>query len=91
MQWTIKISKSSAKSLAKINAPERKKIIGFIEQTLSNLENPRSKGKALKGGLSDLWRYRVGNYRLICELQDKNLVVLVVTLGHRKQVYQKCH
>lgn len=88
MHWTVKVSRSSAKALERINAPDRKKLIEFIEETLPNLENPRTKGKELKGKLKGYWRYRVGNYRLICEIQDGYLIIVVVDLGHRQQVYK---
>ena len=88
MNWTVKLSKKSVKVLAKINKIDRQKILQFINEVLPSLDNPRNQGKALKGGLR-LWRYRIGSYRLICEIKDQELVIVVVTLGHRKQVYKK--
>ena len=88
MRWTIKVSRSSAKALERINASDRKRLIAFIEETLPSLENPRTKGKELKGKLKGYCRYRVGNYRLICEIRDGHLIIVVVELGHRKQVYK---
>jgi len=87
MNWTIKLSKKSVKNLAKINKVDRQKNLQFINEILPSLDNPRNQGKALKGGLK-LWRYRMGNYRLICEIKDQELIIVVVTLGHRKGVYK---
>jgi len=87
MNWTIKLSKKSVKNLAKINKVDRQKNLQFINEILPSLDNPRNQGKALKGGFK-LWRYRMGNYRLICEIKDQELIIVVVTLGHRKGVYK---
>lgn len=68
---------------------ETKRIITFLETRIATLEDPRQTGKALQGStLGKLWRYRVGDYRIICELQDQRLVVLVVEIGHRREVYR---
>lgn len=52
------------------------------------LDNPRDRGKALTGGLSGLWRYRVGDYRVVCDLQDPRLVILVIDIDHRSSIYE---
>lgn len=65
----------------------RDRIRNFLRQELTALDNPRAKGKPLAGKLHGLWRYRVGNYRLICEIQNEKLVVLVIKIGHRRDVY----
>ena len=56
---------------------------------MAKLDDPRQLGKPLKGQHSELWRYRVGDYRVVCDLRDEVLVVLVVRIGHRKEVYEK--
>ena len=88
MNWQVKLSNKSIKALANINLPDKIKLLNFIDK-LPNVENPRSYGSPLTGKLKGLWRYRVGNYRLICELKDQELVILIVMLGHRKQIYKK--
>lgn len=89
MNWQIKVSKKAVKELAKVNAPERTKIWNFIKYTLPKMDNPRNQGKALTGNLKGLWRYRIGNYRLMCEIKNDKLIILIISLGHRKQIYQK--
>ena len=64
------------------------RIVNWIDDRLINCSNPRLWGGALVGELSGLWKYRIGNFRLICEIQDAKLTVLVVELGHRKEVYE---
>ena len=65
----------------------RKRIRSYLEHRVASLEDPRQLGKPLTGHLSELWRYRVGNYRVICEVRDSTLVVLVVRIAHRKEAY----
>lgn len=88
MVWKIEYLQSAQKEARKIDPQARKRIKKYLEHVVA-LEDPRQVGKALKGGLSNLWRYRIGDYRVICELRDDVLIVLVVTIGHRKNVYKK--
>jgi len=65
------------------------RLTAFMENRVAKLENPRSLGQPLQGiTLDGLWRYRVGDYRIICEIQDKKLVVLALRIGHRREVYR---
>ena len=59
----------------------------WIEKNLMNTENPRIKGKALTGDLKGLWRYRVGDYRILAEIQDTKIVILILDIGHRSKIY----
>jgi mRNA interferase RelE/StbE len=86
--WQIKFSKTADKSLRKLDRTVAAKILDELEE-VSNLNNPRSRGKGLKHNLGGLWRYRVGDYRIICDIEDEVLVVLVVDVSHRRDVY-KC-
>ena len=88
MSWRIEYLKSARKDIQKIDPQTRQQIRDYLEQRVATLDNPRQLGKAPKGPLSALWRYRVGNYRLVCEIHDEVLVVLVVRIGHRKKVYK---
>lgn len=89
MAWRIEISASAAKKLAKCDRTEAKRLIAFLRERIAPLDNPRAAGKALKGpGLGIYWRYRVGDYRLICDIQDEVLCVLVIEIGHRREVYR---
>ncbi|SJM90362.1 Addiction module toxin, RelE/StbE family [Crenothrix polyspora] len=87
MMWTIKLNSLSAKELNKLDKPIKQRIEAFIDD-LSTLDNPRQTGKALQGDLKGLWRYRVGDYRLIAQIKDGELIILVVELGHRKDIYK---
>lgn len=88
MAWTIEYAESVRKPVAKLDPQTRKRIRSYLEDKISTLDNPRSVGKALTGPLSGLWRYRVGDYRIICDIIDQRLVVLVVKIDHRGSVYR---
>jgi len=88
MPWAIKLNPLSAKTLKQLDKPEKQRMEAFIDD-LATTNNPRTKGKALQGDLKGLWSYRVGNYRLIAQIKDSELVILVIELGHRKNVYKK--
>ncbi len=85
MAWQIDITKTAEKELQKIDKSSAQRIIKFLLE----LKNPRSTGKPLSDTLSKLWRYRIGNYRILAEIIDKKLLVLVVSVGHRQSVYKK--
>ncbi|BCH66905.1 MULTISPECIES: type II toxin-antitoxin system RelE family toxin [Rhizobium/Agrobacterium group] len=89
MAWTIEYLQSVQKTVRKLDPQTRKRLRDFLEQRLLEAEDPRQIGKALKGSqLGQYWRYRVGDYRVICDIQDQRLVVLVVEIGHRSGVYR---
>ena len=87
MDWIVKFSKKANKNLNKLDKPIKKRIDSFILK-LKKSPHPRRYGEALKNGLKYFWRYRVGDYRLICSIEDDILTVLVVRLDHRKEVYK---
>lgn len=88
MAWKIEYTKSALSELKKLDKQEAKHIVNFISDRIANLDNPRSTGKPLTGNLVDLWRYRVGNYRIITEIQDQIICILILRVGHRKDVYK---
>ena len=88
MIWQIKFDPRAIKELKKIDKVAQKRIFNYLRKKIAIEENPRIFGKSLKGDKKGLWRYRVGNYRIICELQDKNMIVLVIKVGHRKSIYK---
>lgn len=88
MAWTLEYARSARKVVEKLDPETRRRIRDFIEHRIAVLDNPREIGKPLKGPLSTLWSYRLGDYRVICELQDKRLVILVVAIGNRRDVYK---
>ncbi len=87
MKWQVKIDDKALKVLSKLDKSAKTRIENFIDQ-LTDVASPRSIGKALQGDLKGLWRYRVGDYRLICQIKDSQLIILVVEIGHRKDIYQ---
>jgi mRNA interferase RelE/StbE len=87
LAWTIELTETAAKALAKLDKPTARRIGRFLKEKLARLEDPRSAGKALVGPL-DLWRYRVGDYRLVVSIEDAALRILVIRIGHRREVYR---
>jgi mRNA interferase RelE/StbE len=87
--WTIEYAKSVQKYAKRLDPVIRKRIRHFLNERLATHENPRELGKALKGhALGGYWRYEVGDYRIICDIQDQKLVLLVVEIGHRREIYR---
>lgn len=74
--------------MAKLDRGVQALILSWIEKNLLNCENPRAKGKPLTANYSGLWRYRVGDYRIVSSIEDERLIILVVEVGHRKEIYQ---
>ena len=88
MNWEIKLDTRAVKQLKKLDKKAQHRIIAFLQKRLTCGDNPRRLGKALTGRLSNFWRYRVGDYRLICKIKDKEITVLVINIGHRKEIYK---
>jgi mRNA interferase RelE/StbE len=88
MAWVVELSESAADALDNLDLTTQQRIWRYLRGRLSGTDNPRQTGKALTGNYAGLWRYRVGDYRLICRIEDTRLVVLVVKIGHRSKVYQ---
>jgi len=86
--WRIEYAQSVQKSVKKLDSGVRQRIREYLEHRVAQLDNPRQLGKPLKGEHTELWRYRVGDYRIICDIRDATLVVLVVRIGHRRTVYR---
>lgn len=87
MVWQISFSKAADKAIRKLDKPTAEKILNAIEE-VSKLDDPRSRGKALVGNLAGLWRYRVGDYRIVCNIEDGMMVILVVDIARRREVYK---
>ena len=88
MVWTIDYADTAKGQLRKLDRQVARRIVDFMDERVAVLENPRSTGKALTGPLGSLWRYRVGDCRVICDIQDGALRVLVVQVGNRREVYR---
>jgi mRNA interferase RelE/StbE len=88
LAWTIEYAETAKKQLRKLDKVTARRIVDFMDERVAPSNDPRATGKALKGPLGDLWRYRVGDYRVICDIQDKRLTVLVLQVGNRREVYR---
>lgn len=87
-QYKLKLSNKAKKQLKKLDKHDALMIKLWIEKNLMNTDNPYLKGKPLKGNLGDLWRYRVGNYRILVRIDDEVIEIEVVQIGHRKEIYK---
>ena len=87
MSWTVELTPDAARTLCKID-PQISRRIRKVLAAIESLEDPRVRGKALTGPLRGLWRYRVGDYRIVCDLVDSQLVVLVIDIDHRSSIYE---
>ncbi|KZS22117.1 type II toxin-antitoxin system RelE/ParE family toxin (plasmid) [Wohlfahrtiimonas chitiniclastica] len=87
MAWTINYSDTALKSLKKMDKQNAKRIFDTLEGRIVLLDDPRVLGKPLKGNLGELWRYRIGDYRVLCDIQDDQLIILAALIGYRKEVY----
>ncbi len=90
MTWRIRFDPVAEKELRKLGHQPAERILRFLSDRVAKLEDPRSIGEALKGSkFGDLWKYRVGDYRVIADLQDGELCILVVRVGNRREVYKR--
>jgi mRNA interferase RelE/StbE len=88
LAWTIDYTQSARNQLKKLDKPVAKRILDFMDDRVAKQEDPRTIGKALPGPLGSLWRYRVGDYRIICEIQPSAVRILVVRPSHRREVHR---
>ena len=90
MAWRIEFDPAAAKELAKLDKPVARRITAFLSERVSPLADPRSIGEALRGdALGQYWKYRVGDYRLVAEIREGRLVIVIVRIGHRGEVYRR--
>lgn len=88
MTWSIELDDAAAKELRKLDKQAQRDILKYFRERIATDEDPRRFGKPLSRSLAGLWRYRVRDYRLVCNIEDDRLVVLVLRVGHRKDVYE---
>ena len=86
--WRVVLSPAAQKQLKKVSSSVEIEIIRYLETCIETSEDPRRFGKALSANLVGLWRYRIGDYRLICKIQNNELIVLVLKIAHRREVYR---
>lgn len=87
MTYRVEYTKTAVKQLKKMDRKIAAFILSFIEDKLVNCENPRLYGKSLQGELSNIWRYRVGDYRILSRIDDDVVVITIVEVGHRREIY----
>ncbi len=89
MAWTVEIGDVAERQLRKLDRQVQKRILDWLDDRIEGCKNTRHFGEPLKGDKAGFWRYRIGDYRVLCDIQNKHVVVLVLTIGHRRQVYRK--
>lgn len=87
MRYHVEFTKEALKQLKKMDKRDASLILGWIRKNIENCENPRVHGKGLIANRSGQWRYRVGDYRIIAEIQDDKVLILVLNIGHRREIY----
>lgn len=87
-KYKVKYTRQAVKSLKKMDRPIGLMITGWIRQHLEDSVDPRSTGKALTGNYKGLWRYRAGDYRIIAKIKDEEILIMIVDVGHRSEVYR---
>lgn len=88
MQYQVVYEKRAIKSFAKIDKNQQNMILAWIEKNLVNTRDPKKHGKALKGNLKEYWRYRIGNYRILADIDDVQIRIIIFSIGHRKEIYK---
>jgi mRNA interferase RelE/StbE len=88
LAWTLRFTQSALKQLARLDRNISDQITRILEEKVAKSANPRAFGKALTGELKGYWRYRIGDYRAICEIKDRDLVILALAAGHRRDIYR---
>jgi len=88
MRYKVRYHKKALKQLTKLDKTISALLINWIETNLVDCSDPRAKGKALSGNLSSIWRYRVGDYRILAEIKDDEVLILIINVGHRRDIYR---
>ena len=86
--YSVDYTKQALKALEKLSVDTRKRIVDWIEKNLKNCENPRLHGKALHGNFKDKWRYRVDDYRIVAKIEDDKILIMILDIDNRRQVYR---
>jgi mRNA interferase RelE/StbE len=89
MAWKVELSAAASRDLNKLDAQHAKRILKFLFGRVSRLENPRGIGQVLQGQrFGEFWKYRVGDFRLICKIEGERVLILVLRVGHRREIYR---
>jgi len=89
LAWTVEIDAFAQKQLRKLDRSVQRRLLDWLDERIEGCKNPRHFGEPLRGDLNGLWRYRVGDYRIICEIQEQKLIVLALAIGHRRDIYAR--
>ena len=88
MNWIYRFDERALKELRKLGKQAQREVIAYLDERVASEADPRRFGKGLKAELAGLWRYRVGDYRILCQIKNGELLVLVVAVGHRRDIYE---
>ncbi len=88
MAWSVEFNDTAKRQLRKMDRQWQGKILNHLEDEILPLDDPTSRGKALTGAKQGLWRYRIGDYRVICTIEDQTLLIMIVEDGHRREIYR---
>ena len=86
--WRVEFDRAAARDLRRLGADAERRVLKYLRERIAGTADPRRLGHALTGDRKGLWRYRVGDYRIVAAIEDNRFVVLVVTVGHRREVYR---
>ena len=89
MGYSVEFDPDAMRDLKKLDRPNQQRLVGFLKDRVATLDDPRSIGEALSGAkLGQYWKYRVGDWRIVCDIQDQRIVVRVLRVGNRKEIYR---
>ena len=88
MKYTVEYTKRAIKQLKKLDKQTSALLLGWIEKNLVDCDNPRQFGKGLTANRKGEWRYRIGDYRLVADIQDAKIIILILNIGHRRDIYK---
>ena len=88
MDWKSEYSPDVIRQLNKLDQPIRRRIFRYLEEHIHQCKNPRHFGEALTANRAKFWRYRVGDYRIICDILEEKVIILILTIGHRREIYK---
>ncbi len=86
--WRVELDRAAVRDLRKLGADAETRVLLFLRERIAGSDNPRRLGHALTGDRKGLWRYRIGDYRIVAAIEDNRFIVLVVAIGHRREVYR---
>ncbi len=88
MAWTVEFLLSAQRQIEKLDRPTQQRIAAYFRERVSKADNPRQFAKMLRGEKGGLWRFRIGDYRAICKIEEESLTILVLDVGHRREIYR---